>query len=192
MIRRAVSRRRRSRCEDNHVYVNIHQLLALGLDLLDNPQCGLRLHVAQSHSRDVQRKPLRQHSATLYRNPAPVQSLNKRNKGRPVGAENKLTAEFKDVLVRAYNERGGFEKFLKWIGSSKEREDMFYSKMMIRLLPMKINVESHKDVVYRSYHELSVAFANKGLSLEAIEKLKKLDLQAVRPPPKMIEHDPKR
>jgi hypothetical protein len=74
---------------------------------------------------------------------------------------------------------------------SKAREDMFYSKMMIKLLPMKINVESHKDVVYKSYHELSVAFANKCLSLEAIEKLKRLDLQAERPKRKMIEHDPK-
>jgi hypothetical protein len=63
-------------------------------------------------------------------------------------------------------------EFLKWIKSKPYREDLFYSKMWIKLLPMHINVQSHKDVVYRSYEELSVAFANKGISLEAIEQLK--------------------
>jgi hypothetical protein len=75
---------------------------------------------------------------------------DKRNKGRPAGAENRLTAEFKDMLVRAFNERGGFDRFLKWIGSSKDREDIFYGRMMIKLLPMNLKVESHKDVINES------------------------------------------
>ena len=65
--------------------------------------------------------------------------------------------------------------------SSPEREDTFYSKMWIRLLPMNIKGESHKDVVYKTYHELIVAFANRGISLDAIQKLKQLDLMATRP-----------
>jgi hypothetical protein len=84
-------------------------------------------------------------------------------------------------LVRAFTERGGFERFMKWIDSSPEREDTFYSKMWIRLLPMNIKAESHKDVVYKTYHELNVAFANRGISLDAIQKLKQLDLMATRP-----------
>jgi hypothetical protein len=72
-------------------------------------------------------------------------------KGRPPGSENKLSAEAKDVLVRAYTEIGGFEKFREWVTSTPERLDTFYSKMWIRLLPMNIKVESHKDVVYKSY-----------------------------------------
>ena len=105
----------------------------------------------------------------------------KKTGGRKAGVENVLSAEAKDVLVRAYTEIGGFENFVKWITSTPERMDTFYSKMWIRLLPMNIKAESHKDVVYKTYHELSVAFANKGVSLESIEKLKRLDLMAERP-----------
>jgi hypothetical protein len=35
-------------------------------------------------------------------------TFKKGNKGRPVGALNKLPAEAKDVLARAYTELGGF------------------------------------------------------------------------------------
>jgi hypothetical protein len=97
-------------------------------------------------------------------------------KGRPPGSENKLSAEAKDVLVRAYTEIGGFEKFCEWVTSTPERLDTFYSKMWIRLLPMNI-----KDVVYKSYHELSIALADRGISLESIQKLKEIDLKAERP-----------
>jgi hypothetical protein len=105
---------------------------------------------------------------------------------------NTLSAEAKDVLVRAYTELGGFEAFMKWIKSSKDCKREFYSKMWIKLLPMHINVQSHKDVVYRTYEELNIAFANKGVSLEAIENLKRLDADRPPRPPKLIEHDPKR
>jgi hypothetical protein len=117
---------------------------------------------------------------------------HKKRGGRKAGVDNVMSAEAKDILARAYTEIGGFEKFVEWIKSTPERLDTFYSKMWIRLLPMNTKGESHKEVVYRTYEELRVAFANKGLSLEAIEKLKKLDLHAVRPPPKQIEHDPNR
>jgi hypothetical protein len=105
----------------------------------------------------------------------------KKTGGRKAGVDNVLSAEAKDILVRAYTERGGFKKFLEWIDSTPEREDIFYSKMWIRLLPMNTKVESHKNVVYRTYEELRVAYADKGVSLEAIEKLKRLDLKAERP-----------
>jgi len=59
-----------------------------------------------------------------------------------------LSAEAKDVLVRAYTEVGGFDRLVKWINSKPYREDTFWSKMWIRLLPMNLKVESHKNVVY--------------------------------------------
>jgi hypothetical protein len=76
--------------------------------------------------------------------------------------------------------------------SKPYREDLFYSKMWIKLLPMHVKVESHKDVVYRTYEQLNIAFANKGISLEAIEQLKRMDITRPPRPPKLIEHDPKR
>jgi hypothetical protein len=53
--------------------------------------------------------------------------------------------------------------------------------MWIRLLPMQVNVEARKDIVYRSYHELNIALANRGLSLDSIQKLKQIDVKAERP-----------
>ena len=97
--------------------------------------------------------------------------------GRGVGHVNVLTAEMKDILIRAYEERGGFKRFLKWIDSSDEREDMFYGKMLIKLLPMTLNVQSKQDIVYRSYSEISVALANHGISLDSIQKLKEIEFK---------------
>jgi hypothetical protein len=62
----------------------------------------------------------------------------------------------------------------------------------IRCLLAAESYSWRKDVVYRSYEELSVAFANKGISLEAIEQLKRLNITRPPRPPKLIEHDPKR
>jgi hypothetical protein len=78
---------------------------------------------------------------------------NKRGKGRPVGGVSKLPAEAKDLLARAYTELGGFEGFVKWCKSSDERLDWFYTRMWIKLLPMNIQVQSNKNIVYKSYHE---------------------------------------
>jgi hypothetical protein len=87
-------------------------------------------------------------------------TFKKGNKGRPVGALNKLPAEAKDVLARAYTELGGFERFMQWIESEPEHLAHFYTKMWIKLLPMNIRVDSTKNVVYKSYHEVSVALAD--------------------------------
>ena len=38
--------------------------------------------------------------------------------------------------------------------------------MWIKLLPMNIRPEGHKDVVYKSYEEVSIALADHGISLE--------------------------
>jgi hypothetical protein len=55
------------------------------------------------------------------------------------------------------------------VESSDERLDYFYTKMWIKLLPMNIHVDSTKNVVYKSYHEVSVALADHGISLDSIQ-----------------------
>jgi len=57
---------------------------------------------------------------------------------------------------------------------------IWFRRCLTDALPMHVNVEAREKIVYRSYQELSVAYANKGVSLEAIEKLKQLDLKAER------------
>ena len=93
---------------------------------------------------------------------------------------NKMTAEVKEVLARCFEGVGGYDAFVRWVESSPERLDTFYSKMWIKLLPMNIRPEGHKDVVYKSYEEVSIALADHGISLDSIQKLKQLDLKAER------------
>ena len=121
-----------------------------------------------------------------------------RSVGRRAGTPNKMTAEVKEVLARCFEDVGGYDAFVKWVESSPERLDTFYSKMWIKLLPMNIRPdirpEGHKNVVYKSYEELSIAFADRGISLNSILKLKQLDLKAERPkgaeqPAKQVSSD---
>jgi hypothetical protein len=95
--------------------------------------------------------------------------------GRQAGTPNKMTAEAKEMLARCFEDIGGYEAFVKWVKSSPERLDTFYSKMWIKLLPINIRPEDHKNVVYKSYEEVRTAFADRGISLEALIKLKQLE-----------------
>jgi hypothetical protein len=81
------------------------------------------------------------------------------------------------VLARAYTELGGFERFMQWIESEPEHLAHFYTKMWIKLPPMNIHVESNKNIVYKSYHEVSVALADHGISLDSIQKLKQIEFK---------------
>jgi hypothetical protein len=69
------------------------------------------------------------------------------------------------------------EGFINWCKSSDERLDYFYTRMWIKLLPMNIRVQSNKNVVYKTYHEVSVALADHGISLDSIQKLKQIEFK---------------
>jgi hypothetical protein len=77
--------------------------------------------------------------------------FKKGNPGRPVGAVNRLNAEVKDVLVRAYHDLGGFKAFMKWLREDQEHLDHFYQHMYMKLLPMQVNVDKTENVVYKSF-----------------------------------------
>ncbi len=81
------------------------------------------------------------------------------------------------MLARAYTELSGFDAFTQWLREDPENLTHFYTKMWIKLLPMNIHVDSTKNVVYQSYHEVSVALADHGISLDSIEKLKQLEFK---------------
>jgi hypothetical protein len=104
--------------------------------------------------------------------------------GRQAGTPNKMTAEAKEMLARCFEDIGGYEAFVKWVKSSPERLDTFYTKMWIKLLPMNIGLdirpEDHKDVVYKSLEEVRAAFASEGISLESIIKLKQLEQEEAK------------
>ena len=96
----------------------------------------------------------------------PFKKGRKKTGGRKAGVENRLTSELKEILVNAYHDLGGYKRFLEWVESTPERLDYFYTRLWIKLLPMNIKVGDHKNVTYKSYSELRVAFARHGISME--------------------------
>jgi hypothetical protein len=56
--------------------------------------------------------------------------------------------------------------------------------MYIRLLPVNLDIRSHKDVVYHTVQDIEARFGEAGMSLELIERLRK----RAQEQPKLIEH----
>jgi hypothetical protein len=99
--------------------------------------------------------------------------------GRRAGTPNKMTAEVKEIVARCFEDIGGYEALVEWVKSSPARQGTFYTKMWMKLLPKNGRTEGqkedHKDVVYKSVKEVRAAFADRGLSLEALIRLKQLE-----------------
>jgi hypothetical protein len=61
------------------------------------------------------------------------------------------------------------------VEKSDENRGAFYTKMYIRLLPVKVAFKGHKNVVYETLADVRAAYAVRGVALESIEKLKRLE-----------------
>ena len=55
--------------------------------------------------------------------------------GRPRGVPNKTTQVVKDLITRAFDEKGGLDAFVAW---AKRNETEFY-KIWARLLPLQLS-----------------------------------------------------
>ncbi len=87
------------------------------------------------------------------------------------------TAEVKDTIQRVFDGLGGYEELLAWCLREPSNQSDFYKHIWVKLLPMQLNVKSHKDIVYRSVAEVDAALGERGLSLATIERLKQIDLR---------------
>lgn len=85
------------------------------------------------------------------------------------------------MLARCFEELGGCEAFEKWVKSSPKRLDTFYTKIWIKLLPMNVGSEDHKNVPYPSIDEINAKFGKAGMSLELLEKLRKMETNKPKP-----------
>lgn len=61
-------------------------------------------------------------------------------RGRPIGAQNKLTKAFKSALIDVFEQSGGTAQMVKW---AKKNRTEFY-KIMARLIPHEV-VGAGKD-----------------------------------------------
>jgi hypothetical protein len=112
--------------------------------------------------------------------------------GRKLGSQNQITRVLKDAVLLAAEAAGdlsgienlsesgvehgknGLVGYLLW--ASKTQPKAFIS-LLGRLLPMQVNVDRYSQTIYKSYQEVSIALGDHGLSLDTIEKLKKIDLK---------------
>jgi hypothetical protein len=94
--------------------------------------------------------------------------------GRHPRAPSKISAEVKDMLACCFEDVGGCEAFEQWVKSSPKRLDTFYTKMWIRLLPMKVG---HKKTGYLSLAEVREVLAEHGLTLEHLLRLKQMEAE---------------
>ena len=101
--------------------------------------------------------------------------------GRHARTPRKMNTEVIDILARCFEELGGCEAFEKWVKSSPKRLDTFYTEIWIKLLPMKVDTEDHKNVPYPSSAEIEAKVGKAGMSLELLEKLRKMEANKPKP-----------
>jgi hypothetical protein len=101
-----------------------------------------------------------------------------------VDATNKMSRECKEMIATAFENVGGLEGLCAWIKRSEENRTAFYTRMYIRLLPVNLDIRSHKDVVYHTAADVQDAFGAVGMTLELIEALRKEEQER----PRLIEH----
>jgi hypothetical protein len=107
-------------------------------------------------------------------------------KATRTGAPNKMSRECKEMIADCFEKVGGLDGLVKWAKASDEHLTAFYTRMYVRLLPVSLDIRTHKDVVYHTVAEVSDAFAQAGMTLELIERLRKRE----QAQPKLIEHVP--
>lgn len=86
---------------------------------------------------------------TKRRPPKPFKKGAKRlpNAGRKKGTPNKVTVEVKQAIALAFEGIGGVAKLTAW---AKKNPALFYTKVWIKLLPMKVTVDGNIDVQHRA------------------------------------------
>ncbi len=62
-------------------------------------------------------------------------------KGRPKGTTNKTTSIAKHVIAQAADRVGGIERLAAWIKEDKKNEQIFWSTIYTKLLPLQVNAE---------------------------------------------------
>ena len=91
------------------------------------------------------------------------------------GTPNKMSRECKDMINDCFHQVGGLQGLKAWVEKSDENRGAFYTKMYIRLLPVKVAFKGHKNAVYETLADVRAAYAVRGVALESIEKLKRLE-----------------
>lgn len=116
---------------------------------------------------------------TKRKPPKPFKKGTKKpaNSGRKKGVQNAVTVEVKKAIAMAFEGVGGVAKLTAW---AKKNPEAFYTKVWIKLLPLKVAVEGDVNVEHRA--KLREIAAKGGLPL-----LEMLEQMAQPKPPETID-----
>ncbi len=71
----------------------------------------------------------------------PVKNRGNAGKGRAKGAVNKSTAVAKNVIAETAERLGGIERLVAWVRESDKNEQIFWTIIYPKLLPLQVNAE---------------------------------------------------
>jgi len=100
------------------------------------------------------------------------------------GAPNKMSRECKEMIADCFEKMGGLDGLFAWATANDEHRTAFYTRMYVRLLPVSLDVRTHKDVVYPTVAEVNDRLGQAGMTLELLERLRREEQRQ----PKLIEH----
>ena len=100
----------------------------------------------------------------------------KKTGGRNAGTLNKNTVTVEDTIVMAAKRIGGEDRLVTWVNESPKNEELFWTRMYMRLLPLQINtkVERTDKVIYETVEEYRVALIKLGTPEHTITSLLQL------------------
>lgn len=67
--------------------------------------------------------------------------------GRKRGSENKTTAAVKSAIESAFEGLGGAARLQAWAQSDPQNERIFYSQILVKLLPLQVTGNDGKDLI---------------------------------------------
>ena len=124
---------------------------------------------------EQEQKPKRGHLPTAFK-PG--------NPGRAKGSENKIPKLLKDLIMQAGELEGsdgeGKDGMLGLLRRLAKEDLRTYAMLLARIIPLQVEARTDMrvDVVYRSVEEVRAELEERGISMEAVQRL-------------MIEHDEK-
>lgn len=74
------------------------------------------------------------------------ENLTSRGRGRPKGAENKMTRAVKDVIASAAEELGGQSRLVAWVREDPKNESAFWTTIYPKLLPKEVSGLDGRDL----------------------------------------------
>lgn len=80
-----------------------------------------------------------ENNTSKIENDARLANLTNMGKGRPKGAQNKVTMAAKEAIALAADRLGGVDRLVEWVQEDTANERVFWGSVYPKLLPLQVN-----------------------------------------------------